>query len=86
MTAVAMVPLSVTVIVSVNVPADAGVPPILPFEALIESAAGKPLADHVYDPLPPLTVIAADAYARLARAAVSDPAQPTVSAGFTTSV
>ncbi len=38
---------SVTVTIALLVPAAVGVPPITPLPALIESPAGKPVADHV---------------------------------------
>jgi hypothetical protein len=43
-------PASLTVTVTLKVPATDGVPAIDPVEELIESPAGKPSADHVYAP------------------------------------
>jgi hypothetical protein len=50
---------SVTVTVTVRVPAALGVPTICPVFALIERPAGRLLADHVYGEFPPFAFIGA---------------------------
>src|SRR5690242_8206843 len=53
-------PPAATVTTAVNVPAAVGVPVIRPEEALIESPAGRPVADQLYAPDPPVAVIGSD--------------------------
>ena len=50
--------LSVAVTVTVKVPVVVGVPEIVPVEALIDSPAGRPVADHVYGGVPPEALLA----------------------------
>src|SRR5262249_52979390 len=47
------VALSVTVAVTLNVPAVVGVPEITPEEALIDRPVGRPVAEKVYGGVPP---------------------------------
>ena len=47
--------LSVAVTVTLNVPAAVGAPEIVPFDELMVTPAGRPLADHVTVPLLPAT-------------------------------
>jgi hypothetical protein len=50
---------SFTVTFAVLVPAAVGVPPITPVEALIDSPAGRPVADQVKGVVPPVVVTGA---------------------------
>jgi hypothetical protein len=51
---------SFTVMVAILVPVDpVGRPLITPVEELIVSPAGKPVADHVYGPVPPVAATVA---------------------------
>ncbi len=50
------VPESVTVTLTLLVPASVGVPLMWPLVGLIESPAGRPEADHEYVPVPPVAV------------------------------
>ena len=51
---------SVAVRVAVAVPVAVGVPEMTPVESAIESPAGKPVAVHEYDAVPPVAVAVAE--------------------------
>ena len=53
------VPESFAVIAAVVVPAVVGVPVMAPVDALMFSPAGRPVADHVIAPVPPVAATVA---------------------------
>ena len=72
--------VSFTVTVTLNAPVLDGVPPMTPVVGPMLIPPGRPVADQVYDPLPPLAVTVVAGYAKVTVPAGSVAGPETVSA------
>src|SRR5437762_11725604 len=77
-----LVALSVTVMFTLHGVAMVGIPEITPVLVLMLRPVGKPVADQVYGPVPPVAVIAVEGYATLTIPAGSDTGPVIASAGL----